>query len=86
MRGASSIVVRDECVFVIEDTGIGMNPDELARAFGEFTQADSSTTRKLRRERTRSHHQPDAVPSDGRHHRSRQSAWGRLCLHGHTAR
>ncbi|MFN7983649.1 MAG: ATP-binding protein [Vicinamibacterales bacterium] len=37
---------RDECVFVIEDTGIGMNPDELARAFGEFTQADSSTTRK----------------------------------------
>jgi signal transduction histidine kinase len=33
-------------VFRIEDTGIGMTPDELARVFGEFTQADSSTTRK----------------------------------------
>jgi len=37
---------RDACVFTIEDSGIGMNADELARAFGEFTQADSSTTRK----------------------------------------
>ena len=37
---------RDQCVFTVEDTGIGMNADELARAFGEFTQADSSTTRK----------------------------------------
>ena len=37
---------RDVIASRIEDTGIGMTPDELARAFDEFTQADSSTTRR----------------------------------------
>jgi two-component system, sensor histidine kinase and response regulator len=32
--------------FVISDTGIGMTPDQIARLFQPFTQADSSTTRK----------------------------------------
>jgi two-component system, sensor histidine kinase and response regulator len=32
--------------FSISDTGIGMTPDQLARLFQPFTQADSSTTRK----------------------------------------
>jgi signal transduction histidine kinase len=36
----------DALVFRIEDSGIGMTPEQLARAFGEFTQADSSTTRR----------------------------------------
>jgi len=30
----------------VEDTGIGITPEQLARLFNKFTQADSSTTRK----------------------------------------
>jgi CheY-like chemotaxis protein len=30
----------------VEDTGIGITPDQLPRLFSKFTQADSSTTRK----------------------------------------
>lgn len=33
-------------VFQVEDTGIGMSPEETARIFDAFTQADSSTTRR----------------------------------------
>lgn len=32
--------------FSVSDTGIGMTPDQLAKVFGEFQQADASTTRK----------------------------------------
>ncbi|MBN9697740.1 MAG: PAS domain-containing protein [Zoogloea sp.] len=32
--------------FEVEDTGIGMSPEELARLFQDFEQADSSTTRQ----------------------------------------
>jgi PAS domain S-box-containing protein len=32
--------------FTVEDSGIGMSPDQLAKLFQEFSQADSSTTRK----------------------------------------
>ncbi|MDH5556318.1 MAG: ATP-binding protein [Alphaproteobacteria bacterium] len=39
-RGADRIMIK------IEDSGIGMTPDQLERVFGEFIQADSSTTRQ----------------------------------------
>ena len=32
--------------FVVQDTGIGMTPEQIDRLFHEFTQADGSTTRK----------------------------------------
>jgi signal transduction histidine kinase/CheY-like chemotaxis protein len=36
----------DELVFSVKDSGIGMTPEQLARLFRPFTQADASTTRK----------------------------------------
>ena len=41
-RGAAG----DEIVMRVADTGIGMTPDQIARLFQDFTQADASTTRK----------------------------------------
>jgi signal transduction histidine kinase/DNA-binding response OmpR family regulator len=37
----------DRLRFMVSDTGIGMAPEQMARIFEEFTQADSSTTRKF---------------------------------------
>jgi signal transduction histidine kinase len=36
----------DWMVFAVRDSGIGMTPEQLAKLFRPFTQADSSTTRK----------------------------------------
>ncbi|MEG4109481.1 MASE1 domain-containing protein [Microcoleus sp. S13_C5] len=37
---------QDWIIFTVKDTGIGMNPEQLAKIFDPFTQADSSTTKK----------------------------------------
>ncbi len=37
---------RDLVIFKVTDSGIGMNPAQLAKVFEAFAQADSSTTRK----------------------------------------
>ncbi len=37
----------DWLCFTVEDTGIGMTPEQLARLFGRFVQADESTTRQF---------------------------------------
>jgi CheY-like chemotaxis protein len=36
----------DMMVFSVSDTGIGIRPDQMAKLFREFSQADSGTTRK----------------------------------------
>lgn len=43
LPGASA----DEVIFKVTDSGCGMNPDELARVFEPFAQADVSTTRRF---------------------------------------
>jgi GAF domain-containing protein/DNA-binding response OmpR family regulator len=37
---------RESMVFSVSDTGIGMTPEQLARLFEAFTQADAATTRR----------------------------------------
>ena len=38
---------RDWLTFLVKDTGIGMTPEQQARVFDSFVQADISTTRKF---------------------------------------
>jgi len=37
----------DDVLFTVSDTGIGMSPEEVARLFEPFVQADASTTRQF---------------------------------------
>ncbi|MFL0801290.1 MAG: response regulator [Agarilytica sp.] len=44
---SSSYLSDNEFRFSVQDTGIGMTPDECKRIFGAFSQADATTTRKF---------------------------------------
>ena len=51
-RGAVSVIVqaggaRDEVTFEVRDTGIGITPEQQARIFREFEQADGGAARKF---------------------------------------
>src|SRR6185369_11499402 len=43
---AAARTADDMMILTVSDTGIGMTPEETARLFEDFTQADASTTRK----------------------------------------
>ena len=72
--------------FSVSDTGIGMTPEQLARLFEAFTQADAATTRKYRRHRPRPGDQPAALPDDGRRRHRRERAGPRQHFHHPAAR
>jgi GAF domain-containing protein/CheY-like chemotaxis protein/anti-sigma regulatory factor (Ser/Thr protein kinase) len=44
--GREEVDGRDWLAFSVRDTGIGMTPEQLARLFEAFTQADAATTRR----------------------------------------
>jgi DNA-binding response OmpR family regulator len=45
-EGRESIDARDWVEFRVQDSGIGMSPEQVQKVFEAFTQADASTTRK----------------------------------------
>ncbi len=50
----------------VRDTGIGLSDEQRARLFQPFAQADSSTTRQIRRHRARPFDRAAADRADGR--------------------
>ncbi len=70
----------DWVAFAVVDTGIGMTPEQRARLFQAFTQAELFNDAPLRRHRPRTVDHPKLLRGDGRQHRRRERARGRLHL------
>jgi signal transduction histidine kinase len=72
---------RDWIEVAVSDSGIGMTPEQQAKIFEEFTQADASTSQRLRRHRTRPRHHPQARAHDGRRRHGSERAGQRVGLY-----
>jgi signal transduction histidine kinase len=66
LRVRKTVDGRNWIEFAVADTGIGMTPEQQAKLFEEFTQADSTTAQTLRRHRARPRHYAQARAYDGR--------------------
>ena len=71
--------------FSVTDTGIGMTPDQMTRLFEEFSQADATTARQLRRYRPRLGDHTPALPDDGRRRDGGERTRQRLDIYGSLA-
>jgi hypothetical protein len=69
----------------VSDTSIGMSPEQQAKLFEEFTQANAATAQRVRGDRARTRHHPQARPHDGRRRHGDERAGQRLGLHGSAA-
>ena len=69
----------------VADSGIGLTPEQIARLFQDFSQAES-TRPAIRRDRPRPCDQPPPVPHDGRRYLGCERARPRLHLHRPPAR